>query len=314
MCSLLTIMLPKRLNDEQSQKSFESLLEMVVQEHCRSSQSNEQCQSVECQLEIICQLKTSLRFPEHLEILGRDNFLWKLIAKGLSHEDGLTRKRANYLLKRAIDTPHTSNVDECDKTLLVSYMDSTSFKTQRKIWEQFFLVVETLEEKQVHLVKQVFNKIQGLVNKVPNDLEPSSRNKSFHIAWIVVIYKLLFQHQNNAIVKWSVHNFLTTFDYNYIGYSEFIDFLCGPLLSVLNSSKHFSFKEPSTSCETEDLLANFLAGFIHKNTLNSNPNHLTFWNYFLQAVFSISWGPLPLYHVTRAISNVLKEIEPNTIR
>ena len=314
MCSLLTIMLPKSLKDGQSKILFESLLEMIVQEHCSCKQSNEQCQSVECQLEIMCQLKTSLKFPEHLKILGKDNFLWRLIAKGLSHEDGLTRKRANYLLKRAIDTPHSSDLDEIDKTLLVSFMDSTSFKEQRKIWDDFFLVIETLEEKQVHLVKQVFTKMQRLVNKVPNSLEPSSRNKSLHITWIMVIYKLLFQHQNNAIVKWSVHNFLTTFDCNYIGYSEFIDFSCGPLLSVLNSSKHFSYKEPNTSCETEVLLANFLSGFINDNMLDSNPNSTTFWNYFLRAVFSISWGPLPLYHVTRAISNVLKEIGPNTIR
>ena len=314
MCSLLTIMLPKSLKDEKSQKSFESLLEMVVQEHRRpSNQSEEQSQSVECLMEIVCQLKTSLRFPEHLKILAENNFLWNLIAKGLSHEDGLTRKRANYLLKRAIDMPHTSHVDECDKTVLVSYMDSSSFKEQRKIWDDFFLVIETLEEKQVHLVKQVFNKIQRLVEKVPNSLELSSRKKSFHIAWIMVIYKLLFQHQNNAIVKWSVHNFLTTFDYKYIGYSEFIDFLCGPLLIVLNSSKQFSYKNHNTSCETEDLLTNFLAEFTHKDRLNSSPNH-AFWNCFLQAVFTLSWGPLPLYHVTRAISNVIKGIGPNRTR
>ena len=174
-----------------------------------------------------------------------------------------------------------SNLENCNQESLVPFMTANTFKEQRKIWDDFFLVIETLEEKQVHLVKQIFNKIQKLVSKVPNISKEPSVDKPFHISWILVIYRLLFQHQNNAIVKWSVHNFLTTFDYKYIGYSEFIDFLCGPLLIVLNSSKQFSYKNHNTSCETEDLLTNFLAEFTHKDTLNSSPNH-AFWNYFLQ--------------------------------
>ena len=35
------------------------------------------------------------------------------------------------------------------------FTDPASFPLQRKLWNSYFLVVETLDEKQVHIVKQV---------------------------------------------------------------------------------------------------------------------------------------------------------------
>ena len=308
-CSIRSAVFTQKGSLDSPETSIDSLLEMIVMQHCLiNNQDDQPCQSEKCVLEIMCQLKSSLKFPQHLKILEKDNFLWNYIVKGLCHDDGLTRKRANYLLKRAIDTPHNLDEENCNQESLVPFMTANTFKEQRKIWDDFFLVIETLEEKQVHLVKQIFNKIHKLVSKVPITSREPSLDKPFHISWILVIYRLLFQHQNNAIVKWSVHNFLKTFSSNYIGYSEFITFTCGPLLNVLNSSKHFSYKEPNTGCETEDLLTNFLIGIVPNGApSNFNINLKIFWNRFLNAILSISWGPLPLYHVTRAISNVLKE-------
>ena len=312
VCLLLSTAFPPHEKDDRPPESFDFLLEMVVNAHSPKSSLNVvQCNSTECLLEILCQLKACLKFPQHLKLLGKDNFLWNFIVIGLSHEDGLTRKRANYLLKRAVDKPHNFDTSDVNANPLVSFMDTNTFKDQRKLWDDFFLVIETLEEKQVHLVKQVFNKIQRLVSKVPTSSEELNVSKPFHIAWILVVYKLLFQHQNNAIVKWSVHNFLTSFSFKYIGYTEFIDFACHPLLNVLNSSKHYSYKEPNTNCETENILTDYLAGFVpNRDDSDINLDHETFWNHFLNAVFSISWGPLPLYHVTRAISNALNRISP----
>jgi hypothetical protein len=177
------------------------------------------------------------------------------------------------------------------------------------------MVVETLEEKQVHLVKQVFRKIGGLLSKVPKSSEEVNLHKSFNITWILVIFKLLFQHQNQAIVRWSVQNFLTTFSNAYICYLEFINFVSSSMLRVLNSSKLFSYKErPTITCETEMGFSAFLSGFTKENNMSNLNQYQKFWNIFLKAVFSISWGPIPLYHMTRAISNVLKTTEPNTSR
>ena len=313
---MLSALLPLFQKHIETKNVMYDILCMIRTKHTNViNTSEDECDSAECLLEILCQLRTNLEFPRHLGILGIDNFLWHYLAEGISHEDGLTRKRANYLLKRAIDTPFEFNSEKNGPTSIVPFMGEDTFKDQRKIWDDFFMVVETLEEKQVHLVKQVFRKISVLLSKVPKTSEELSVHKSFNISWILVIFKLLFQHQNQAIVRWSVEKFLTTFSNEYISYLEFIRFVSSSMLRVINSSKLFLYKEdPTIKCEMEIGLSAFLSGFtIVKNMTNPN-QYQNFWNSFLKAVFSISWGPIPLYHVTRAISNVIKSTEPNNQR
>jgi hypothetical protein len=83
-------------------------------------------------------------FGQNSELL-KFNFIqnctgWTLIIRGLLHPDNLTRKRSLYLLKRLVD--HL-NLDT-------------------KLWDKYFLILETVDEKQVHLVKQVFAHIFDL--------------------------------------------------------------------------------------------------------------------------------------------------------
>lgn len=89
---------------------------------------------------------------------------WTLILRGLLHHDNLTRKRALYLLKR-----------------LVEHLD-----LDEKLFEKFFLVLETVDEKQVHIVKQVFGHISSLWSIT--DFLPFN----------LVILRLLFKHQNQG--------------------------------------------------------------------------------------------------------------------
>ena len=89
---------------------------------------------------------------------------WTLLLRGLQHHDNLTRKRALYLLKR-----------------LVEYLNLDA-----KIFDKFFLVLETVDEKQVHLVKQVFGHISSLW--IVTDFLPFN----------LVILRQLFKHQNQG--------------------------------------------------------------------------------------------------------------------
>ena len=55
-----------------------------------------------------------------------------------------------------------------------------------KLFEKFFLVLETVDEKQVHIVKQVFGHISNLWSIT--DFLPFN----------LVILRLLFKHQNQG--------------------------------------------------------------------------------------------------------------------
>ena len=283
-------------------------MEWIIKKHNQESAINEdKCTSVECLLEIFCQLRNGIDISSHLDILTKDNFLWHSLAKGLSHVDGLTRKRANYLLKRFIDSPINCKDESSFLNSLVPFLDSRNYQQTIKIWKDFFIVIETLEEKQVHLVKQVFNRINQLLSRVPENIESLSSTKPLNIVWILVIYKLLFQHQNQAIVKWSLHNFLINFSGAFLTDDHFVSFMCSTFLNTLNSNKHFVYSGISNiSCEMEALVSEFLSRLMFEKGMDNIENvHRMFWNRFLTGVLSISWGPLPLFHVTKSIADVL---------
>ena len=103
---------------------------------------------------------------------------WSLLLRGLVHPENLTKKRSLYLLKRLVE--HL-NLD-------------------KDIYDQFFLILDTVDEKQVHLVKQVFGHIANLW-KI-QDFLPFN----------LITQRLLFKHQNQAIAKGCLIHFLKNFD------------------------------------------------------------------------------------------------------
>ena len=93
-------------------------------------------------------------FPVTFQPIGRDirreDCLWKILQNGLLSKDSLNRKRCLYLVKRIIDICEKS---DCD---IISQGDSHVFswitskkKELSKIWEDFMLLAEVFEEKQV---------------------------------------------------------------------------------------------------------------------------------------------------------------------
>ena len=83
--------------------------------------------------------------------------------------------------------------------------------------------------------------------------------------------------------------------------------MCSTFLNTLNSNKHFVYSGISNiSCEMEALISGFLSRLVPEKGMDNIENvHRMFWNRFLTGVLSISWGPLPLFHVTKSIADVL---------
>ncbi len=146
---------------------------------------------------------------ENFEIINSAGF-WKLIQIGLTHQCSLTRKRALFLMKRYTDTKSPT---------VNSHAQGILGDMETKDWEDYYLILETLEEKQVHIVQQVMNKLPGLVR--------------FHASWVFIVYCRFFTHQHITVVKWGLENFLFTFNTqaeNYAG--DIQSFLTTDLLQV----------------------------------------------------------------------------------
>lgn len=113
---------------------------------------------------ILCCL-SNLYFPlsgvvEGLDLTSSDEF-WHIIQTGLPQENPLIRKQCLYLLKRIVDTCEKTNVDtsQCGSDICCSlFRWKTSEKKQLvRVWEDFIMLFETLEEKQVSIAYMVQN-------------------------------------------------------------------------------------------------------------------------------------------------------------
>ena len=101
--------------------------------------------------------------------------------------------RANYLAKRALFCAPGIAVDQDNNRVWPKSRCPGS-----SVWTSYFIVAETLEEKQVHLVKQVVGHFQGLVSKSASLVGEAT---PIHPVWILSLYKLFFNHQNAAVAK-----------------------------------------------------------------------------------------------------------------
>ena len=90
----------------------------------------------------------------------QDTWFHNAIQNGLSNPAALNRKRSQYLLKR--------------------YVDATDEHVD--LFNDFFLVMETLEEKQMHIINPVLTRMESLEERILVKKETDS-------SWILCIYK-----------------------------------------------------------------------------------------------------------------------------
>ena len=183
---------------------------------------------------------------------------WSLLLRGLVHPDNLTRKRCLYVLKRIIE-------------------DRVKNPEKVEIFQRIFLVLETVDEKQVHIVKQIFGHI--------NDLWTVQEC----LPWNFIIFRRLFQHQNQAIAKASLIHFLTL-NQDFVHLSCFQEFIEDSILVAFNNPKFH---------DTPELYQAF-QGF-----LKHFEGH---WNALFRSILKISWAPIPLFHCLRAVQESTEDL------
>uniref|UniRef100_T1JPG2 Uncharacterized protein n=1 Tax=Strigamia maritima TaxID=126957 RepID=T1JPG2_STRMM len=113
------------------------------------------------------------------QILSEKNF-WLLIRFGLAHENSLHRKQSLYVLK------------------LVTSRDR--LESQHFSWSNYVLIIETLEETQVHVIKPVLGKIDQVIK--------ASDVSTFYFDLMTTIFHRMFMHDSKFIKKWALERFL----------------------------------------------------------------------------------------------------------
>lgn len=201
--------------------------------------------------------------------MENDDF-WLLIQKGIVSKDQMLRKQARYMLKRSLDYLCSNKIHI--KTRNFSWTANSCLNQ----WQDLFLVIESLEEKQVHIIKPVL----PLIDKLFKELDS---------AWALLALHQAVHHDNNHIVKWGLHFF-----FSQPPCSNKLEFFIGHLLPALDN----------TSLYYESELGNTLEKFM-QSTAQSGENS-TFFKNLLPAASAVSWGPVPLLYFCKSVGNLPK--------
>eukprot|EP00794_Sanderia_malayensis_P020218 gene20218-22194_t len=112
------------------------------------------------------------------------------VQNGLLHPDSLTRKRAVYILKCLVDFSAKQNEQSVIPSLNLN---------------SFILLMETLEEKQLHVMLPVLSSVQELVELCTAN---SSGVTHLHVSWLITALSRAFHHDNRYVTKWAVETTL----------------------------------------------------------------------------------------------------------
>nr|CAD7574392.1 unnamed protein product [Timema californicum] len=229
--------------------------------------------------------------------LAKESTFWELIKHGQVHHDPMVRKQALYLMKRGIENlMHSDYVLTFADTSAVFWWDSKFSHDLSKIWGVFFLIIESLEEKQTHLVRPVLPLVQKLI-------ETTSVNSPYgtmlHSFWAMCVYHRILNHDNISVVKWGIVS-LSHLDADFLLANDVNTFLSTFLNALNNSVLYVRNEKDNSASELESALMRILSSVIK----SSHDRSVFFFSELLRVICKISWGPVPLFYVSSALASI----------
>ncbi|PKU48563.1 hypothetical protein llap_1099 [Limosa lapponica baueri] len=263
---------------------------------------------------------------------------WRVVQEGLTERDGLCRRRARYLLKRALDLSGGQGgelrcpTDGGDGTAgpgggggaggreggrqarlrekLVLFLSESSLfwwsaeKSEKlqQFWETYILIMETLEGNQIHVIKPVLPKLNSLFDHA---ISGEKGCWLFHPSWHMCIYKRMFESENKTLMKEGVLHFLELYETKHLPNSlVFSEFVIGPLMDALSESSLYS-RTPGQlmgTCPPLGMrLQKFLATYLMLLPEEEKGNFLL---KFIQKMTSRHWCAVPILFLSMALAYI----------
>ncbi|MBN3289945.1 TARB1 methyltransferase, partial [Polypterus senegalus] len=167
---------------------------------------------------------------------------WEVIQAGVMHPDCVSRKRALYLLKKSValsaEWKSSCQILQAEsKGINLFWWSPEKNKVLLQFWEDYILILETLDENQIHVVKPVLQKIDQVIDAINAD---NKDGLNLHISWLICIYARMFDSENKAVMKEGVSHLLNLDAVQNPQFSQGLaDFIVGPFLVVLSETTLF---------------------------------------------------------------------------
>jgi hypothetical protein len=224
--------------------------------------------------------------------VAEENVFWKILQSGLTSTDPLVRKKAVYLMKRAVSGICHNNIPftlHCSDAIF--WWDP---RHSSQVWEQFFLIIESLEEKQIHLIKPVLPVIDVL-------FAPSKEGNVMHMSWILCVFCRIISHDNSFVVKWGIINFVRVHKELHFGrHGNMVLGFLEPFMNAVNNSALYT-GSPEYCCVSE--VGEALQCLFECVIVESSHDECrAFFCCLLDVINCVSWAPVPLFNVTYALA------------
>ncbi|XP_072503614.1 probable methyltransferase TARBP1 isoform X1 [Notamacropus eugenii] len=232
---------------------------------------------------------------------------WRAVQAGLVHTDGLTRKRARYLLQRAVEASAGRGAEcscgarDANEPNLFWWSDKKK-EQLLKFWENYILIMETLEGNQIHVIKPVLPKLDSLF-----DYAVSEEKECWllHPSWHMCIYKRMFESENKTLTKEGIIHFLELYETKGLpGAPGFSEFIIGPLMEALSESSLYG-RSPGHKIGTCSPLGMKLQTFLVTYvSLLSEDVKSSFLLKFIKKMTSRHWCAVPILFLSRALAHI----------
>ncbi|WAR19994.1 TARB1-like protein [Mya arenaria] len=182
--------------------------------------------------------------------IRRDTQFWTILQAGLHSKDSLNRKRALYLLKRIVDICERDGADvssegdsgsgqhvgHSEGRHPVFWWERGQSKALSKVWEDFILLAEVLEEKQVHVIKPLLPRMDTLLKACT--LPKETGRALLHTSWLKVVLLRCSLHESLQVIRWGANTALAL-DVRHCPVIEqgFLKYLSGEMLLSLREPK-----------------------------------------------------------------------------
>lgn len=158
------------------------------------------------------------------------------------------------------------------------------------LFNDIFLVLETLEEKQAHIVKPVF---QTMIRLLGPTICPFRNGKCLHISWILVLFQRILEHDNAAVVRWGLINLMEV-DISLYSTPILLKKILQLFVSHLNNPSVFTTDLETMREELKRYFASPASAAVAK----------PFFQILLEEICSVTWSPEPLFIVLDALQQV----------
>ncbi|GFN97103.1 tar (hiv-1) RNA binding protein 1 [Plakobranchus ocellatus] len=237
--------------------------------------------------------------------LASNNF-WFIIQVGLISLEPLHRKLAVYLLKRLIDT---CEKNACTVNVLVGPIETAPIfwwspsakKELSAVWEDFILMIEVLEEKQVHIIKPLLSRMHHLIKATSENSKEG--HLLFHSSWLVTIVTRCFDHDSHFMSRWGAHTLLTlNFQEVPLVQHGQLKFLSHDLLIHLQENKLYSRYEGTELGKCSPVGEALKDFFAHLFVCLDKEQKVDYLGNLLRIVCENNWGSIPLLFVFEGLS------------